>query len=99
MTDIVFDGVGQQFYNTADMCLYYGIPVWMFEIRLQLGYPVQVALTAHCKEYYTLTCCDFRGVGFNSLYAMCDFYRIPVRIFEMRAEAGWDLREILLTPA
>jgi hypothetical protein len=96
MTGISHDGV-QQFRNTADMCLFHGIPVWAFEVRMEMGYPVDVALTAHCVEYRQLTCCDFTGQAFPNLYAMCDYYGKSVDLFEMRAEALWNLRDILLT--
>lgn len=91
----VYDDRGVQYNNEADMCLDYGIPVWAFKIRMAMQYPVGIALTAPKYEYRNLTCCDFRGVQFPTLYDMCDYYGVSIENFEARAEAEWDLRRIL----
>lgn len=86
------DHIGNKFESKKCMCLYWDIPVRMYESRIRLGWSQKNALE---QKRHDTTCYDHLGHKFESRKGMCKYWKIPVYIYKRRIKNGESQKDAL----
>ena len=90
----VRDHLGVTYFSAVEMCLYYGVDLNLYYVRLRNGWTLEDALTKDvadiCKE-----CADHLNNVYPSITAMAVHYGIHEYTLRYRLRNGWSLESAL----
>lgn len=95
----VRDHNGKLFESVVEMCIFWGLPVYVYLSRRKTGWTVENALTTPTgTSTKAKECKDHKGNEFASLSDMCKFWSVKADVFCARMKRGWTLEKALETP-
>ncbi len=94
------DHLGNKYESKAKMCEAYGIPRAVYFSRIGLGWSVKDALTTPIMKVpsTSIAAVDHTGRKFDSVNAMCKFWKISRSTYRARIDQGWTIKDALTKP-